>query len=88
MAKEMKDRTLEELAVDLYKKEDSLDHLMAKAEMLRRTTVAQLDAAKATVETAAFTKRSAKYMLASVIVALLAAFVSAASAYIAYLSIL
>jgi hypothetical protein len=86
MAKDMKDKTLDELATEMYTKVDSLPHLMAKAEITRRVTEAQLEAAGATVETATFTKRNANYMLASVVVALIAAFGSAASVYFAYLS--
>src|SRR3954452_12708418 len=86
LAKEMHDKTLDELAVDMYAREDALPHLMAKAEIARRLTVAQLDAAKATVDTARFTERNAKYVLASIFVALLSAIGSAASAYFAYLS--
>ena len=47
----MSEKTLDELAVDMYTREDALPHLMAKAEVTRRLTVAQLDAAKATIET-------------------------------------
>jgi hypothetical protein len=86
MAKEMKDKTLDELAVEMYTRADSLPHLMSKAEITRRITEAQLEATGATVETATFTKRNANYMLASVVVALIAGFGSAASAYFAYLS--
>ena len=88
MAKEMKDKTLDELAVDMYTRADAPPHLMAEAEIARRLAVAQLDAAKATVETATFTRRNANYMLASVVVAAAAAIASAASAYFAYLTAL
>jgi hypothetical protein len=88
LAKEMSEKTLDELAVDMYTREDALPHLMAKAEVTRRLTVAQLDAAKATIETANFTKQNAQYMLASVIVALLSALAAATSAYFAYLTTL
>jgi len=71
--------SLDELAQEMNKREDSLDHLTAKAEITRRQTAAQLDATRATV-------RNARYMLASVIVAAIAAVASAASAYFAYLS--
>jgi hypothetical protein len=63
----------------LNKREDSLDHLAAKAEITRRQTAAQLDATRATT-------RNANYMLASVIIAAIAAMASAASAYFTYLS--
>ena len=38
---------LGELVQELHKREDSLDHLMAKAEIIRRQTQAQLDACEA-----------------------------------------
>jgi hypothetical protein len=38
---------LSELVQELHKREDSLDHLMAKAEIIRRQTQAQLDACAA-----------------------------------------
>jgi hypothetical protein len=79
MAKRPQDMSLDELAQEMWKRADSLDHLTAKAEMMRRQTVAQLDATQATVS-------NAKYMLASVIVAAIAAMASAASAYFAFLS--
>jgi hypothetical protein len=85
---EMAEKTLDQLAVDMYTRADALPHLMAEAEIARRLAVAQLDAAKATVETATFTKRNANYLLASVIVAAVAAIASAASAYFAYLTTL
>jgi hypothetical protein len=62
----------------MNKREDSLDHLTAKAEITRRQTAAQLDATRATIS-------NAKYMLC-VIVAAIAARASAASAYFAFLS--
>ena len=71
--------SLAELAQELNKREDSLDHLTAKAEITRRQTEAQLDATRAT-------KRNANYMLASVIVAALSATAAALSAYFAYLA--
>lgn len=74
MAKEPKEMTYEELAQEMCKREDSLDHLTAKAEMARR---AALQA-----------RWSGRYMLASVIVATIAAVASAVSAYYAYLSTL
>jgi hypothetical protein len=85
---EMQDKTLDQLAVDMYTRADALPHLMAEAEIARRLAVAQLDAAKAMVDTAAYTKRNANYMLASIVVALMAAIASAASAYFAYLTTL
>jgi len=60
MAKRPQDMSLDELAQEMNKREDSLDHLTAKAEITRRQTAAQLDATRATT-------RNANYMLASVI---------------------
>ncbi len=74
MAKEPKDKTYDELAQDMCKREDCLEHLTAKAEMTRRTAV------QATW--------NGRYMLASVIVAAASAIASAFSAYYAYLSVL
>jgi hypothetical protein len=71
--------SLAELAQEMNKRADSLDHLTAKAEITRRQTEAQLEATRATT-------RNANYMLASVIVAALSAIASAVSAYFAYLS--
>jgi hypothetical protein len=71
--------SLAELAQEMNKREDSLDHLTAKAEVIRRQTEAQLDAARATM-------RNANYMLASVTVAALSAVAAADSAYFAYLA--
>jgi ABC-type transporter Mla subunit MlaD len=79
MAKRPQDMSLDELAQEMNKREDSLDHLTAKAEITRRQTAAQLDATRATIS-------NAKYMLACVIVAAIAAMASAASAYFAFLS--
>jgi hypothetical protein len=59
---EMAEKTLDQLAVDMYTRADALPHLMAEAEITRRLAVAQLDAAKATVETAAYTRRNANYL--------------------------
>jgi len=72
LAKEPKDKTYDELAQDMYKRPDSLDHLTAKAEMARRSASVSL--------------RNSRLMLASVLIALVAAIASAASAYFAYLS--
>jgi hypothetical protein len=66
--------TMAELAQEQWKRADSLDHLMAKAEMERRRTEAQL--------------RGTKIMLASCIVAsvsaLGSAFAAAVAAYVAF----
>ncbi|WFU53016.1 hypothetical protein QA639_25425 [Bradyrhizobium pachyrhizi] len=71
--------SLAELAQEMNKREDSLDHLIAKAEIVRRQTEAQLEATRATT-------RNASYMLVSVIVAALSAVAAAVSAYFAYLA--
>lgn len=72
MGKAPQEMTYEELAQEMWKRADSLDHLTAKAEMARR---------------AALQARSNGWcMLASVIVAAIAATASAVSAYYAYLS--
>jgi hypothetical protein len=49
MAKRPQDMSLNELAQEMWKRADSLDHLTAKAEMMRRQTVAQLDATLTTI---------------------------------------
>jgi hypothetical protein len=72
VAKDPKDMSYDELAQDMYKRADSLDHLTAKAEMARREALQ--------------VQRNNNYMLASVIVAAIAALASMFSAYFAYLS--
>jgi hypothetical protein len=47
MAKQAAEKTLEELAQDMCTREDSLTHLTARAEIVRRQTQAQLDACTA-----------------------------------------
>ena len=98
MEKHPSKMTLDELAQGMAKSEDSLDRQVARAEIMRRQTQAQLDASAAQIDAAraeresAFSaaaiarasERNAKYMLASVIVAAAAAVASAASAYFAY----
>jgi len=71
MGKKHADMTYDELVQEMWKREDSLEHLQAKAEMARR---AALQA-----------RLNGRIMLASVIVALFAALASACSAYFAYL---
>jgi hypothetical protein len=66
MAKKLEDMTYAELAQELYKRPDSLDHLMAKAEMARRAAVQA--------------ERNGRIMLASVIVAGVSAFAAMLSA--------
>jgi hypothetical protein len=73
MAKEPQDKTLDELMQDMCTREDCLEHLTAKAEMVRR------DAAQK--------ERNNRYLLASVVIAAIAACASAFSAYFAYLSV-
>ncbi len=54
MAKEPKDKTLAELAQEMWKREDSLDHLTARAEMeLRRTRYMKTSAIATAVSAAA-----------------------------------
>lgn len=62
MAKQPKDMTDDELTVDLYKRADRLDHLMAKAELDRRARV--------------LARRNSRYQLAAVIIAAIASAVS------------
>jgi hypothetical protein len=70
MAKAPSEMTLTELAQDMWKRADSLDHLKAKAEMELRRTRAQL--------------RATRYMLASTVAAAVAAVGSAIAAYAAF----
>jgi hypothetical protein len=72
MGKHPKDMSYDELAQEMWKREDSLPHLQAKAEMARR---AALQA-----------RQNGRYMLASVIIAAIAALLSAASAIFTWLS--
>jgi hypothetical protein len=72
MAKSPQDMTYDELAQEMYKRPDSLDHLTAKAEMARRAALQD--------------QKRSRIMLASVIIATLSAIASACSAYFAYLS--
>jgi Tfp pilus assembly protein FimV len=98
MAKHPSKMTLDELAQEMSKAEDSLDHLMARAEIMRRQTQAQLNACAAQIDaasaereaalsaaaTARSTEKTVKYLLTSVILASAAALGSAVSAYFAY----
>ena len=65
--------TYDELAQEMYKRADSLDHLTAKAEMARRAAVQD--------------RWKGWIMLASVVIAAIAATASAFSAYLTYLSV-
>jgi hypothetical protein len=69
MAKHPSQMTEAELAQDMWKRADSLEHLMAKAEMERRRTEAQL--------------RATRWMLVSATAAALSAVASAIAAAIA-----
>jgi hypothetical protein len=72
VVKEPKDMSYAELAQEMYKREDSLDHLIAKAEMARRA--------------AEQARWNGRCMLASVIIAAFAAIASACSAYFAFVA--
>jgi hypothetical protein len=72
MPKEPREMSYAELAQEMYKREDSLDHLTAKAEMARRAAVQA--------------RFNGYCMLASVIIAAIAAIASAFSAYFAFIS--
>jgi len=101
MAKDTRDMDLDELAQQMNLRPDSLAHLAAHAEFIRRQTEAQLEAARAqviaakaeervataSIEAADATKKNAKYMLASVIVAAISALASAVAACYSYWSI-
>jgi hypothetical protein len=69
MAKEPHEKTLHELAQEMWKRPDSLDHLIAKAEMELRRTRAQL--------------RATSYMLIASIAAAVSAVAAAIAAGIA-----
>jgi hypothetical protein len=98
MAKDAKDMDLDELAQQMHLRPDSLAHLAAHAEFIRRQTEAQLEAAhatiiaarademaaKASIATADATKRNARYLLAAVIVATISALASAVAACYSY----
>jgi nucleoid-associated protein YgaU len=101
MAKDTKDMDLDELAQQMNLRPDSLAHLAAHAEFIRRQTEAQLQAAQAqviaakaeervataSIEAADATKKNAKYMLTAVIVAALSALASAVAACYSYWNI-
>jgi len=98
MEKHPSKMTLDELAQELAKSDQSLDCRAARAEIMRRQTQAQLDACAAQIDAAraeresAFSaaaiarasERNTKYMLASVTVAAVAAVAAAMSAYFSY----
>ena len=100
MAKDAKDMDLDKLAQQMHLGPDSMAHLAAHAEFIRRQTEAQLEAAhaqivaaraeemavKASIATADATKKNARYLLASVIVAAISALASAVAAYYSYWS--
>ena len=74
---------LGELVQELHKREDSLDHLMAKAEIIRRQTQAQLDACEVQKRACTSLEKNARYMLWAVIVAAVSAFAAAVAVSIA-----
>jgi hypothetical protein len=74
---------LSELVQKLHKREDSLDHLMAKAELIRRQTQAQLDVCAAQERACASQERNARYTLSSAIAAAVSAFAAAVAVGIA-----
>jgi septal ring factor EnvC (AmiA/AmiB activator) len=78
--KQPEEMTLEELAQEMRKRTDSLDHLTAKAEMTRRQVVSSIEATSAQKAAADAATINAQYMLWSVIVAAIAAVASALSA--------
>jgi hypothetical protein len=98
MAKDAKDMDLDELAQQMHLRPDSIAHLAAHAELIRRQTEAQLEAAhaqiiaaraeeiaaKASIATADATKTNARYLLAAVIVAAISALASAVAACYSY----
>jgi hypothetical protein len=98
MAKDATDMNLDELAQQMHLRPDSLAHLAAHAEFIRRQTEAQLEAAhatiiaaraeemaaKASIATADATKRNARYLLAAVIAATISALASAVAACYSY----
>jgi hypothetical protein len=87
MPKEPHDMTLEELALDLRKRADSLDHLTARGEMDRRLLIATMEATEAQKAAAGAAKNNAIYMLWSVMIATIAAAASAVSAIAAAYSV-
>ena len=102
MAKDAKEMDLDELAQQMHLRPDSMAHLAAHAEFIRRQTEAQLEAAhaqivaaraeemaaKASIATADATKTNARYLFASVIVAAISAFASAIAACYSYWNII
>jgi hypothetical protein len=98
MAKDAKNMDLDELAQQMHLRPDSMSHLAAHAEFIRRQTDAQLEAAraqivaaraeemaaKASIATADATKKNARYLLAAVIAAAISALASAMAACYTY----
>jgi hypothetical protein len=101
MAKDAKDMDLDELAQQMHLRPDSLAHLAAHAEFIRRQTEAQLEAAhatiiaaraeemaaKASIATADATTKNARYLLAAVFIAAISALASAVAACYSYWNI-
>lgn len=77
LSKEPADMTLPELAQAMWGKEGNLDYQMAKAEILRRQTQAQLDACAAQERACAAQEKNASYMLWSAIASAISAFAAA-----------
>ena len=76
MSKEPHEMSLHELSREMYKREDSLPHLTAKAEILRRTTEAELQASAAEIVSAKAATKTATYTLWAAIAAAASAIVS------------
>jgi hypothetical protein len=76
MAKEPHEMTLHELSQEMYKREETLPHLTAKAELLRRTTEAQLKASAAEIQSAQAATKTATYTLWAAIAAAASAVIS------------
>ena len=65
---ELEGKTLGEIADWMYERwENRAAQIAGQAEFLRRQTIAQQEASAASVQTAEFTRRNARYMLWSVI---------------------
>jgi hypothetical protein len=78
--KQSEEMTLEELAQEMRKRADSLDHLTATADMTRRQVVSSTKASRALKAAADAATQYAQHMFWSVIVSAVAAVASAISA--------
>ena len=74
--KSLATKSLDELA-DWMAEQESSHPKVAEAEFMRRQTLLQAESTQAEKDTAQFTRRSARYMLASVIVLAISAVISA-----------